>query len=192
MLEEAIDVIRKLWKGKQTSHRGRHYTVENARLYTLPDEPPPILVAASGSKSLALAGEKGDGLISLTPSKDTIKEFELNGGAGKPKYCEVNVCWADSEDDAKKTAREWWPVAGLGGQLMQELALPSLFEAACEPLSTEQVTETIACGPDPERHIEEIRKFIDAGYDHIWIHQIGPDQNGFFEFYEGRVLPKLR
>ena len=192
MLEEAIEVMRDLWRGKLTSHRGRHYTVENARIYDVPDEPPPVLIAASGKKSLKLAGDVGDGLIGLAPDDSLVKKFDEAGGAGKPKYCEIQVCWAPNEAEAKKIVREWWPVNGLGGQLMQETALPSLFEAATEPLSEDQTAENVALGPDPEPHIEMARKYIDAGYTHLWFHQIGPDQDGFFRFYEQEVLPKLR
>jgi coenzyme F420-dependent glucose-6-phosphate dehydrogenase len=191
MLEESIEVMRKLWRGKLTSHRGKHYTVENARLYDVPEEPPPVLIAASGEKSLTLAAEKGDGLVALAPDDSMIKTFDEKAGPGKPKYCEVNVCWAESEEQARETVREWWPVAGLGGQLMQETATPALFEAATEPLSVDQVVETVSCGPDPDGHIENAKKFIDAGYTHLWFHQIGPDQEGFFRFYEQQVLPKL-
>ncbi|MDQ3957614.1 MAG: LLM class flavin-dependent oxidoreductase, partial [Actinomycetota bacterium] len=160
-------------------------------LYTL-DEPPPIYVAASGPRASKLAGEHGDGLICVAPDDDTVKRFEAAGGEGKPKYAEVNVCWAPSEDEAKRTALEWWPVAGIGGALMQELALPSHFEAAAEPLTADQVAKTLAVGPDPDVHIENIRKFASAGFNHLWIHQIGPDQDGFFDFYEKQVLPKVR
>jgi coenzyme F420-dependent glucose-6-phosphate dehydrogenase len=191
MLQEAIEVMRELWSGTLTSHLGKHYTVENARLYDVPDEPPPVLVAASGKKSLTLAGEIGDGLIALAPDEGMIESFNEAGGSGKPKYCEVGVCWATSEDEAKRTVREWWPLTGLGGQLMQETATPALFEAATDPLSVDQVVETVSCGPDPDVHIENARKFIDAGYTHIWFHQIGPDQEGFFSFFEREVLPKL-
>jgi len=192
MLEEAIDLIRELWRGKLTSHRGRHFTVENARLYDVPDQPPPIFVAASGARSLAIAGRAGDGFIGLAPDAEQVKKFHDEGGEGKPALAEVNVCYAPTEEEARRIVKEWWPVAGLsGGQLMQELALPAHFEAACEPVSAEAAAETVACGNDPERHLEEIRKFADAGYTHIWIHQIGPDQKGFFDFYEAQVLPKL-
>jgi len=191
MLEEAIQVIRALWRGRLTSHRGKHFTVENARLYDVPDEPIPLLVAGSGPTSVRLAGREGDGFIGLAPDADVVGKFEDAGGQGKPKYCEVNVCYAADEATARRTVKEWWPVAGLGGQLMQEIPLPSQFEAACEPVSEEAATENVVCGPDPDRHIEEIQKFADAGYDHIWIHQIGPDQDGFFTFYEDQVLPKL-
>ncbi|MDQ4064780.1 MAG: TIGR03557 family F420-dependent LLM class oxidoreductase [Actinomycetota bacterium] len=191
MLEEAIEVMRLLWDGGLKSHRGRYYTVENARIYSLPDEPPPIIVAASGEKAAELAGRVGDGLISTAPDEDTVKTFEGAGGSGKPKYAEVLVCWADSEDDAKNTAHEWWPNAAMGGQLGQELALPSLFQAVAENVDPDEVAESVSLGPDPEKHIEGIRKFADAGYTHICVHQIGPDQDGFFEFYADQVLPKL-
>jgi G6PDH family F420-dependent oxidoreductase len=189
MMVEAVEVVRRLFEGGMQSHHGRYYTVENARLFDL-ESPPPIYLAASGNRAAQIAGEHGDGLICVAPSDETVTRFEKAGGAGKPKYAEVNVCWAPSEAEAKKTALEWWPVAGIGGTLMQELALPSHFEAACAPLDAEKVSETLAVGPDPDVHIATIRKFVDAGFDHVWIHQIGPDQDGFFDFYEREVLPE--
>jgi G6PDH family F420-dependent oxidoreductase len=191
MLEEAITVIRKLWEGKLTSHSGKHYTVENARLYTLPDEPPPLLVAAAGGKSAALAGAVGDGLVSVAPDESTVKAFEAAGGAGKPRFAEVQVCWAPSEDEAKELAKEWWPNVALKGQLSQELPLPSHFEQAAEMVSVEDLEGSVSWGPDPEVHVEGIKKFVDAGYDHIAVHQIGQEQDGFFDFYATEVLPRL-
>jgi coenzyme F420-dependent glucose-6-phosphate dehydrogenase len=191
MLEEAVAVIRSLWDGELTTRHGKHYTVENARLYTIPEELPPVLIAGSGDKSLELAGRLGDGFIGLAPDRDMIATYESAGGRGKPKYCEVNVCWAESKREAVKTTVEYWPVAGLQGQLMQELALPSHFEQAASVLDEEQITENVVCGNDPDEHIEMIRTFADAGYDHIWIHQIGPQQQGAIEFYADNVLPKL-
>jgi G6PDH family F420-dependent oxidoreductase len=191
MLEEAVDVIRLLWRGGLRSHRGRHYTVENARLYSLPEEPPPIAIAGSGPKSVELAARIGDGYIGLVPNEEITSAFKSSGGEGKPVYAEINVCWAGDDASARRTVYEWWPVTGFKGQLMQELALPSQFQSGAEMIDEERATQTVVCGPDPEAHTDEIRKFADAGYDHIWIHQIGPDQDGFFAFYENEVLPKL-
>ena len=191
MLEESIEVMRLLWGGGLQSHYGRHYTVENARLYDVPDEPIPVAIAASGKSALDLAIRVGDGLVSVAPDEDSANDFKDKAGANKPRYVEVNVCWAESEEAARKTVYEWWPVAGFQGQMMQELALPSLFEAGAKMVSEEDVVETVACGPDPEVHVKEIKKFIDAGFDHVWIHQIGPEQKGFFDFYEREVLPGL-
>jgi coenzyme F420-dependent glucose-6-phosphate dehydrogenase len=191
MLEEAIEVIRLLWEGGQKSHHGKHYTVENARLYTLPDELPPIAIAAAGPKAARLAGRAGDALVSVAPDEEVVKRFEDAGGAGKPKYAEVQVCWGSDEEKALDTAIEWWPNVDVPGELGQELPVPRHFEQAAENVSRERIAEKVTCGPDPERHLDAIRKFVDAGFDHICIHQIGPDQDGFFDFYERQVLPKL-
>jgi G6PDH family F420-dependent oxidoreductase len=191
MLSEAIDVIRGLWEGENFNHHGDHFTVENARLYTLPDEPPPLLVAAAGEQAIELAGEKGDGIVALAPSPEIIETFESSGGAGKPRYAEVTVCWGSDEAEARRNAARQWPIAGLGGELTQELPLPRHFEAASDNVHPEDLEGKVACGPDPDRHLENIAKFVDAGYTHIWIHQIGPDQDGFFDFYESRILPSL-
>jgi coenzyme F420-dependent glucose-6-phosphate dehydrogenase len=192
MLEEAIQVIRSLWQGDDTSHRGCHYTVENARIYTLPEQLPPIFVAASGEQSAKLAGRSGDGLVTTAPKGELIETFEQAGGKGKPRYAELTVCWATDEAAAKRTAREIWPITGIGGELSQELPLPRHFEQAAETVREEDVAKMVPCGPDPERHRAAIKKYVDAGFDHVAIHQVGPDQEGFFRFYEQEVLPAFR
>lgn len=191
MLEEAIDVIRLLWEGGLKSHRGTHYTVDHARLYSLPDKPPPLLVAASGPKASDLAGRKGDGLIGVAPDKEVIEAFRSSGGGDKPRYAEYQACWAPDFEQAQKTAFEWWPNSALGGTMSQDLKEPSLVEAAAEPLRQEDVVGSIACGPDPEVHLASIRKYADAGYTHICVHQIGPDQAGSLKFHQDEVLPKI-
>ena len=190
-LEEAIEVIRLLWEGGLRSHRGRHYTVENARLYSLPDEPPPILVAVAGEQSVDLATRVGDGLIGTAPVAESIDRFRSNGGENKPTYGQLHVCWAREEAQARRTALEWWPNGAVGGSYFLELPLPSHFEEAAELVTEEAIAENVVCGPDPERHLAAIREYVDAGYDHVYVHQVGPDQKGFFDFYERSVLPEL-
>ena len=190
MMAEAIEVIRTLWKGGLQSHHGSHYTVENARIYSLPDDLPPIYVAAGGPDAAKVAAEHGDGLVSTSPDDKVIEAFEKAGGTG-PRYAEVQVCWAADEDAAVATAKKQWPNMAMGGQLGQEVALPSLYSAVAEHVSEDKIKESGSFGPDPEIHIEGIKKYVDAGYDHLCIHQIGPDQEGFFEFYRDEVLPKL-
>jgi coenzyme F420-dependent glucose-6-phosphate dehydrogenase len=192
MLEEAVEVIRLLWKGGFQSHKGRHFSVENARVYTLPEEPPPIMVAASGQRAADLAGRIGDGLISTSPDPELRKSFEDAGGAGKTTYGQLHVCWSETEAEARKTAHEWWPNTSIKGELGQELPLPRHFEQAAEMLTEDDIAQKIVCGPDPERHLEQVHQFVEAGYDHVYVHQVGPDQEGFFHFYERELLPKLR
>jgi coenzyme F420-dependent glucose-6-phosphate dehydrogenase len=188
MLAEAISVIRLLWQGGYKSHRGTYYTVEQARLYTLPEEPPPLLVAADKAEAAKLAGSEGDGLIGTSPDPDVIGEFDAAGGKGKPRIGQITVCWAEDEADARRTAAEWWPNAALPGDLSQELALPRHFEQAAQLVSEDDVAEKVACGPDPARHRELIEKYAEAGYDHVYVHQVGPDQEGFLDFYRREIL----
>ena len=191
MLEEAIEVIRSLWQGGLTSHHGRYFTVENARLYTLPDERPPIIVAAAGAKATELAARAGDGLFGLAPDREMIERFERAGGEGKPRFGQVHVCWSENEDEAKHTALEWWPNAVVAGGATWELPLPSHFDAASEWAGPDDIAEAVVCGPDPERHAEAVRKFVAAGFDHVYFHQVGPDQEGFLDFAERELLPRL-
>jgi G6PDH family F420-dependent oxidoreductase len=190
-LEEAVEVIRLLWQGETCTHRGQHYTVENARIYTLPDELPPIMVAASGQHAAEVAGRIGDGLINVAPVEDIVERFQAAGGSAKPRYGQLTVCWAQDEAAARRMAYEHWPNSGVQGELSQELPGPAFFEQAAKMVREEDVAEKMPCGPDPERHIEHIKAFAEAGYDHVYIHQIGPDQEGFLRFYERHVLPKL-
>jgi len=203
MLEEAVAVIRELWTGETVDHHGRHFTVENARLYTRPDEPPPIVVAASGPDAAALAGRIGDGLINFTADRAIVDRFDGAGreasrgnGTGRagarPKYLQVNVCWAEDEAEARRTAARLCPTVALKGSLNVELPTPTHFEEAVQMVDEDAVAEVITCGPDPERHLAAIRRGYDAGYDHIHVYQVGSDQAGFFAFYEREILPALQ
>jgi G6PDH family F420-dependent oxidoreductase len=190
MLEEAVEVMRKLWTGKLTSHDGRYYQVENARVYSLPDTPPPVLISALGPKAVGVAARIGDGYISTSPDKEALDSYVQQGGKG-PKQGGMKVCWGRDEAAARKTAFQLWPNTLLPGQLSQELALPSHFEQATQLVTDDDVAEVIPCGPDPERHLTSIRQYLDAGFDEVYISQIGNDQAGFFEFYRRELAPRL-
>jgi len=190
LLEEAVEVLRLLWQGGVQSHRGQHYRVEDARLYTLPELPVDLYVAASKPHAAELAGRVGDGLISTAPEREIVEAFERAGGAG-PRYGMVHVCWNEDEAEARRLARKLWPNLALSGGLGQELKNPADFEAAVEPLTEDAVAEIVPCGPDPERHLQAIRQYADAGFDHVYVHQIGVEQEGFFSFYRNEIFTKL-
>ena len=190
MLDEAVAVMRLLWTGRLESHRGRYFTVENARIYTLPEEPIDVLVAAGGVEAAELAGRIGDGLIGTAPDEAIVDAFDGAGGAGKPRYAQATVCWAEREQDARRTAREWWPNAALRGPLGQELPLPSHFEEAAAMVTEDDVAQVVVCGPDVDGHLQLIGKYEKAGFTHVYIHQVGPDQDGFLDFYAGEILPR--
>jgi G6PDH family F420-dependent oxidoreductase len=191
MLEEAIDVLRLLFRGAERTFRGRFFTVEDARLYTLPKEAPPIYVAASGPQSAELAAGSGDGLISTSPDRELVARYERAGGKGKPKFIEVRMCWGRDPNAARKLVHEIWPTAGLGGQLGQDLRRPADFEAAVEPFTADDTASEVPVGLDPEPYVKAIRECADAGFDHIALHQVGPDQKGFLEFWERELRPAV-
>jgi coenzyme F420-dependent glucose-6-phosphate dehydrogenase len=191
MLEEAVGVIRRLWEGGTVDHRGTHYTVEQAQLFTLPRRPPSIVVAGSSKASAALAGRIGDGYFGVTPSSRHVETFEGAGGAGKPRVAQVHVCWAASDDEARRTAARWWPNGALKGSALTELAHPKDFARVLALARPDDMVGTVALGPDPARHLELIASFAAAGYSQILVHQIGPDQDGFLRFYDKEVLPAI-
>jgi len=190
MLEEAIEVMRLLWQGGEQTHRGRHYTVDHARIYTLPDEPPPIAVAAAKPIAAEVAGRLGDGFVTTDPSAELVEAYRAAGGDG-PRYGQVKLCWAENEEEARKLVHELWPTSALGGTQGQELPRPSDFDAAVEDLTEEQTVAETPCGPDPEPVLEQIRKWEQAGFDHIALHQVGPDQDGFLRFWREELRPRL-
>jgi coenzyme F420-dependent glucose-6-phosphate dehydrogenase len=191
MLEEAVEVIRHLWQGGTRSFRGDYYEVENARIYTLPVELPPIVVAGAGPDAGELAGRIGDGFVGTAPEPKTVQAFDKAGGKGKPKYAQMTVCYHQSEEEAKKIAYELWPNAGLKGPLSVEVALPEHYEEAAKVITPDDVAKNVVCGPDAERHVARIEEYVKAGYDHVYVHQVG-DQESFFRFYEREILPRYR
>jgi G6PDH family F420-dependent oxidoreductase len=191
-LEEAISIIRLLWQGGNHSHHGRYFRVENARLYTLPEEPPPLLIATGGRRSAEFAGRLGDGLIATGPEADLVRAFNAAGGRGKPRYGSVTVCWARDEKSARRTAHRVWPTSAMESSLSWELPLPRHFEDAAKLVTEDAVAEAIVCGPDPEKQVAAITKYVKAGFDHVLVHQVGPDQAGFFAFFAREVMPRLR
>jgi G6PDH family F420-dependent oxidoreductase len=190
MLEEAVEVMRRLWGGGFVSHHGRHYTVENARLYTIPDEPVPVYVSAFGDKALEVAARIADGYINTGPAKDMLDRYRELGGKG-PAQGGVKVCYAEDVDTARSTFHRLWRNSLVPGQAAQELPSPKHFEELSELVSEDMVAKSIPLGPDPQTHIEAIQQYVDAGFDEIYVSQVGPDQEPFFRFYEKEVLPRF-
>jgi G6PDH family F420-dependent oxidoreductase len=191
MLEEAIDIIRALWSGDTVDHRGDFYTVENARLFDPPEQDPPIIVSGFGSTTVELAASVGDGYWGHAPDGDAIDLYRRKGGSG-PRYSQLNVCYADSAAEARKTAHQVWPNGGMTGQLSQDLPTWTHFEQAAAMVSEQEATKDIPCGPEVEPIVESVQRYIDAGYDHLYFHQIGPDQDGFLRFWRDALHPALR
>jgi G6PDH family F420-dependent oxidoreductase len=191
MLDEAVAVIRELFTGKQVNHHGLYYTVENARLYTLPSRPTPIYVSGYGPHSARLAGRIGDGYQCSMPRAELVSEFHHAGGMGKPAQAGFKVCYGPSKDDAVRTAQALWASEQLPGELGQNLPTPAHFEQASSLVTAEAVAQAVPAGPDVEPYLDRIREFVDAGFDEVYVQQIGPDQERFFDFWESKIAREL-
>jgi G6PDH family F420-dependent oxidoreductase len=190
MLGEAIQVMRALWTGDWVSHYGEHYVVEDARIYSCPPEPVPIAISGFGPKSIALAAELGDAYVNTQPSAEMLQKYRELGGKG-PAQAGVKVCWAEDEKAAVKTAHRLWANSGVPGEAAQELRMPKHFEQVAALVTEEMTAESVACGPDLERHVDAITPYLEAGYDEVYVSQMGADQEGFFRFWENELQPRL-
>jgi len=190
MLEEAVDVIRRLWSGETVDHRGEFYEVDNARLFDPPEAAPPIVVSGFGPEATKLAARIGDGYWGHSPEKELLELFGSEGGRG-PRYAQLNVCVADDEATARKTVHEIWPNGGVAGQLSQDLPTFTHFEQAASMVTEDDATESVPCGRDVEPILESVRAYREAGYDHLYFHQIGPDQAAFFDLWSTELQPAL-
>ena len=191
MLEESVEVMRLLFEGGTKDHEGRHYVVENARLYTLPDEPPPILISGFGPKAVRLAAEIGDGYVNVGPDAELLELYRSSGGGDRPAHSAFKACYGEDEAECMRTAHRTWPNEGLPGELAQVLPTPAHFEQASELVTEEMIAEAVPCGPDPERYREMLRQFASAGYDEVYVQQIGPNQKAFFDFIGREILPEF-
>ena len=187
MLEEAIEIIRTLWQGGYCARQGKHYRVDDARIFTLPDEPPPIYVAVSGAASVALAERSGDGMVAIHPRAELTLPF---ANAGKPRYGQLAVSVDEDQARARRLAHELFRFSAGGWKVQSELPNPVNFEAATATVREEDVAKDIACGIDPDRHLETVQRWVNAGFDHIAIVALG-DLSRFFELWEDELRPRL-
>ncbi len=190
MLEEAVSLIRELWTGGVVSHRDRHYTVEHARIYNVPSTPPDVFVSAFGPKAVEAAARIGDGYIGTSPDADLVGRFkELSDG--RPAQAGAKVAFAPTREEGWEHAHRLWPNAGLPGELAQILPTPEHFEQATELVTMASTQESVVAGNDPQEHLDQIQEYADAGYDELYIANMGPHFREMIEFYGEHVLPRL-
>jgi G6PDH family F420-dependent oxidoreductase len=189
-LEEAVAIMRRLWTGQVISHEGKYFRVDRARIYTTPDEPVPVYVSAFGSDAATSAGSYADGYINTGPDAELLQTYRKAGGKG-PAQAGLKVCWGEDEDKAAQTAYELWGFEGVGGQTAQELPMPAHFKQLMDATSVEDTKKSIPCGPDPDKYVQAIQAYADAGYDEVYVGQMGPDQEGFLTFYRDQIAPRL-
>jgi G6PDH family F420-dependent oxidoreductase len=190
MLDEAVEVIRELLSGRLTTHRGPHYTVDTARLYSVPDVPPPVYMSGFGEKAVRLAARIADGYISTRPDADLVRLYREAGGGDRPVQGGMKVCWAPDDAKARETMRRLWPTDAIPGESAQLLPLPRHFAQLAELVTEDMISAP--CGPDLDTHVAGVEAYLQAGFDEVYVSQVGGNHEGFFEFYGQRVLPRLR
>ena len=190
MLEEAVALMRELWEGGFVTRTGTHYRVDHARIYTLPDEPPPVYVSGFGPKATDVAARIGDGYISTQPDPELVQRFKQATG-GKPAQAGTKVAYADTVDEGVAHAHRLWATSGLPGELAQVLPSPKHFEQASELVTEESTRESVVAGKDPEAHLEQVREYEKAGYDELYVANMGPHHQAMIEFYGREILPRV-
>jgi G6PDH family F420-dependent oxidoreductase len=191
MLEEAVELIRLLWTGDVVSWEGKHYRTDHARIYNLPADLPEIYVSAFGPKATDVAARIGDGFINTAPDGELLKRFKDASG-GKPAQAGAKVAFAETAEEGWKHAHRLWPNAGLPGELAQILPTPEHFEQASELVTLDATRESVVAGNDPEQHLEQIRSYAEAGYDELYVANMGPHFEEMIAFYGEQVLPQVR
>lgn len=186
MLEEAIDIFRLLWSDGAHSFQGAYFTLDHAQIFDLPSEPISVILGVSGPASLELARSKADGIMTTDP-KAEIAETSPDG----PRYVEVALAYAKSEEEGRKVAHERFRFSAFDWSVNSEIPTVEGFETATQFVRPDDLADTIPAGPDADKHLEAIQKALDAGFDHIVLTGIGPDQAGFQRFFEESLLPRL-
>jgi len=193
MLSEALEIIRPLLDGERLTYSGEYFEVPEAYVWDRPEGRVPIAVAMSGPESAQLAGEYADGAIATQPESRILRMFDNAGGAGKPRYGQVPICWGPETDACRKIAHEQFKWFGLGWKVMSNLPDPNAFAEATQSVREEDVASGISCGPDVDAHVEAVRSFVDAGFTHVSILQIGDEsQREFLDWAEREFLPRLK
>jgi coenzyme F420-dependent glucose-6-phosphate dehydrogenase len=194
-LREACDVIRALWSGETVTHRGL-VTVEEAKLYSLPKEPPKIVGAALSPETAEWMGEWADGLITVVGPRESMRKmidaFRRGGGEGKPIYLQAQLSFAKTEEEALHGAWEQWRTVKLPSPVLSDLRLPSQFDAIGEGVRKDEVKEKMRISADIEQHLEWLAGDVEMGFEEINLHCVHREQQErFIDVFGERVIPRL-
>ncbi|MCZ2830733.1 TIGR03557 family F420-dependent LLM class oxidoreductase [Modestobacter sp. VKM Ac-2986] len=191
MLREALEIINLLWQGGYQSYEGKYLTLEDARIWDLPEQLPVIAVASGGPGASKLAAKYGSGLFATEPKKELVDAFAEHGGTG-PKYAEVPMSWAQTEDAAVQAALETSRWALTGWPVMSELPNPVNFDAASSSVDADDIRGQFSVGPDLDVHVQQAQPYVDAGFDHIVLQNTGPDPDGFLAVCQSELIERVR
>ena len=192
MLRDAVRIIRALWSGEWTTLRLEHFTVEDARLFDVPEQPPRLVVAVSGDDSMQLAADvEADGIMAVDADPALTKGWTASGGDAAATWTEIPCAWAADTEAGLRLAHERFRFGVPGWKVMSELPNPVNFDAACRTVRPEDVARSVPHGPDPDPYIDAIRQYVDAGFEHIALVPVGDDLDGFLRLWRDAIRPAL-
>ena len=201
MMFEAIEIIKKLFSGEVVRHKGAHFTLESAKLYTLPERPVPIYVATAGPLNAKRTGRFADGMITVGAADAKLQELWENHDLGAreggkdptnaPKILQLHLSWAHTDEEATEIALKEWPNGGMAFP-KQDIRNPEDFAAMAKLVRPEHFVNRMLISADLDRHTEHIQRYVDMGFDEIHLHNVGRNQAEFIEVFGKDVIPNLR
>ncbi|HVE79197.1 MAG TPA: TIGR03885 family FMN-dependent LLM class oxidoreductase [Gemmatimonadaceae bacterium] len=193
-LGECVDVMRALWRGETVTHRGR-VCVEEAKLYSRAATPPPLFGAALSEDTAEFCGRWADGLMTIGGPRDAVAKmiaaFRRGGGEGKPVLVQHSLCWAPTDEEARRNAHQQWRFSPLGGDVLPILRTPKQFAAAARFVTADDVAERVRVSADPARHVAWLREYVELGVDEVYLFNVGKNQRAYIEAFAEHVLPEL-
>lgn len=193
-LREAADVIRALWAGETVTHHGR-LTVEEAKLYTRPEKVPILYGAALTEKTAEWLGSWADGLLTTSREPDEarnmIEAFRRGGGDSKPLLLKAGICWAETDAQAEAEAFKHWKTNAFPSEVLTELRTPAHFEAAASHVRPSDMHQSLRISSSAQRHIDWILKDLELGFEEIYLHNVGVNQEAFIDFFGEQILPEV-
>ncbi|MBE0480451.1 MAG: TIGR03885 family FMN-dependent LLM class oxidoreductase [Dehalococcoidia bacterium] len=193
-LKESSDIIRALWDGKAVTHYGQ-VIAEEARLYSIPDEPPLLIAAALTPETAEWAGQWADGLITTSGPREKLSQvivaFKRGGGADKPLYLQAKLSYADTDEEALQGAWEQWRTGIFPSKILSEMRFPGQLDAAADFVSPPELHDHVRISSDTDKHVSWLLEDVRMGFDHIYLHNVNLNQERFIRDFGERVLPAL-
>jgi probable non-F420 flavinoid oxidoreductase len=191
-LRECVDIMRALFAGETVSHHGL-VRVDRARLWTLPEKPPPLIGAAVSEATAAWVGSWADGLVTINQPKEKlermIRAFRENGGDGKPLFLQIHVAYGRNEESALGIAYDQWRTNVFPPSICWDLELPEMFEAAAQFVRPEDLNGPVLISAHAGQFIDWLAEFAELGFKRIYVHHVGKEQRAFIDVFGERVLP---
>ena len=195
-LQESVRVIRALWNGETVNERGKYFNVEEAKLFTRPKRAPLIYAAALTEATARFVGGWADGLITVQAEPEKLRKlinaFRDGGGEGKPMSLQVHLAYAKTDEEARSAAHEQWKTNNFESKVLSDIKTPEQFDALGQRVRPEDMDGAVRISSDLKRHVAWLQQDMELGFDHLYLHEAGLDQERFIDAFGAHVLPNLR